>query len=121
MRGKILFFLGLATGYVLGTRAGRQRYEQIRAGAQTFWNLPPVKSGSKAVQDFAGERVDRLQARVVAGVKGATVSFFTGPKATVTVVTEGSEGSEKAEGAASAKPKPSATATDAPDTAAAGA
>ncbi len=91
MRGKILFLLGLATGYVLGTRAGRQRYEQIRAGAQAFWNLPPVKSGSKAVQDFAGERVDRLQARVVAGVKGATISFFTGPKPTVTIVTEAAE------------------------------
>jgi hypothetical protein len=103
MRGKILFLLGLTTGYVLGTRAGRQRYEQIRAGARAFWNLPPVKSGSKAVQDFAEERVDRLQARVVAGVKGATISFFTGPKPTVTVVTE------TAEDAQAAKPKPSGT------------
>ena len=88
MRGKLLFLLGLTTGYVLGTRAGRQRYEQIRAGARAFWSLPPVKSGSKAVQEFAEERVGRLQARVVAGVKGATISFFTGPKPTVTVVTE---------------------------------
>ena len=32
MRTKVTFFAGFAAGYVLGTRAGRARYEQIRAG-----------------------------------------------------------------------------------------
>ena len=31
MRGKILFVFGLAVGYVLGTRASRERYEHIKA------------------------------------------------------------------------------------------
>jgi hypothetical protein len=29
MRGKILIVAGLAVGYVLGARAGRERYEDI--------------------------------------------------------------------------------------------
>lgn len=33
MKGKILFIAGLGVGYVLGTRAGRERYEQIKAAA----------------------------------------------------------------------------------------
>ena len=32
MRTKVTFLAGFATGYVLGSRAGRARYEQIRNG-----------------------------------------------------------------------------------------
>ncbi|MCS5717480.1 YtxH domain-containing protein [Herbiconiux sp. CPCC 205763] len=62
MRGKIIFVVGLATGYVLGTRAGRERYEQIKAGAQKVWNTPTVQSGVQKAQDFAGARVDTVKA-----------------------------------------------------------
>lgn len=34
MRGKVGLVIGLAAGYVLGTRAGRERYEQIKAQAE---------------------------------------------------------------------------------------
>jgi hypothetical protein len=60
MRGKIVFVVGLATGYVLGTRAGRERYEQIKSGAQKLWNTKPVQAGVQQAQDFAGARVDQL-------------------------------------------------------------
>ncbi len=43
MRGKVGLVIGLGVGYVLGTRAGRQRYEQIKDGAQKLWNLDPVQ------------------------------------------------------------------------------
>jgi hypothetical protein len=61
MRGKIIFVVGLATGYVLGTRAGRERYEQIKAGAEKVWNTPTVQSGVQKVQEFAGARVDTVK------------------------------------------------------------
>lgn len=64
MRGKIIFVVGLATGYVLGTRAGRERYEQIKAGAEKVWNTPTVQSGVSKVQEFAGKRVDTVKAEV---------------------------------------------------------
>lgn len=51
MRGKIGIVVGLGAGYVLGSRAGRERYEQIRSGFQSVWNTPPVqKQVAKAKQ-----------------------------------------------------------------------
>lgn len=41
------FLTGVATGYVLGTRAGRERYGQIM---QTYQRI----AGSPAVQDAVG-------------------------------------------------------------------
>ncbi|MBZ4488297.1 hypothetical protein LQ938_13965 [Microbacterium sp. cx-55] len=52
MRGKAGLVLGLAAGYVLGTRAGRQRYEQIKEQAEKVWNLDPVQKQVAKVQDF---------------------------------------------------------------------
>ena len=37
------FVAGAAVGYVLGTRAGRQRYEQIKAGSRRLWRSDPVQ------------------------------------------------------------------------------
>lgn len=41
---KLSFLLGAAAGYVLGARAGRQRYEQIRSGAGKVWQSQPVQN-----------------------------------------------------------------------------
>jgi len=43
MKGKIGIVVGLAAGYVLGSRAGRERYEQIKAGYLKLWNTPVVQ------------------------------------------------------------------------------
>ena len=43
MKGKILMVVGLVLGYILGARAGRERYEQIRAGAEKVWQDPRVQ------------------------------------------------------------------------------
>jgi hypothetical protein len=43
MKGKILFLTGLGLGYVLGTRAGRERYEQIKTTVGRLWNDPRVQ------------------------------------------------------------------------------
>ncbi len=61
MRGKAIFVVGLATGYVLGTRAGRRRYEQIKSGAQRVWHTPVVQKGVGVAEDFASARVDQLK------------------------------------------------------------
>ena len=71
MKGKIAFVLGAAVGYVLGTRAGRERYEQIKRGAQTVWNTPPVQRGVEAVRGAVDERAEEAKLfarRVVADV-----------------------------------------------------
>ena len=55
MRGKFLFIVGLAIGYVFGTRAGRKRYEQIKAAAQNIWESEPVQWSVKQAQDAVGD------------------------------------------------------------------
>jgi hypothetical protein len=76
MRGKLILVVGLATGYVLGSRAGRPRYEQIKAGADKVWNLAPVQKAAQAVSGFAGERVDVLQVKATDTLKKAVSSVL---------------------------------------------
>jgi hypothetical protein len=42
MRGKLGIAVGLAAGYVLGTRAGRERYQQLTASAKRLADDPSV-------------------------------------------------------------------------------
>lgn len=61
MKGKVAFVLGAAVGYVLGTRAGRERYEQIKRGAKAVWGTPPVQRGVAAVRSAAQTRIDQVK------------------------------------------------------------
>jgi hypothetical protein len=69
MKGKLVFVTGAAVGYVLGARAGRKRYEQIRAGAEKFWNSPGVQKRVEQVQGFVDDRAPDLQSKVSDGAK----------------------------------------------------
>lgn len=48
---KLPLLLAASAGYVLGTRAGRQRYEQIAAGARRVARDPRVRSAAHQAQD----------------------------------------------------------------------
>jgi len=56
MKGKILFVAGLGLGYVLGTRAGREKYEQLKTSALKLWNDPRVQKQVDAVEDFVKDK-----------------------------------------------------------------
>ena len=45
-----------AVGYVLGARAGRERYDQIVEQAQRLWANPKVQRAASQAQDRARER-----------------------------------------------------------------
>ncbi len=65
--GKVSLGLGLGVGYVLGTRAGRARYEQIKQAAQGFLERPEVqqtleKARSAAPAPLQGS-IDKLSGR----------------------------------------------------------
>ncbi len=57
MKGKISLLVGGAAGYVLGTRAGRERYEQIKSQAQSIWGNPKVQEKAAQAQDLARDKV----------------------------------------------------------------
>ena len=48
MRYRLTFVCGVAVGYVLGTRAGRERYEQLRKGAQRVAQNPAVRNAAES-------------------------------------------------------------------------
>ena len=53
MRGKVGLVIGLGVGYVLGSRAGRERYEQIKEQALKVWQLDPVQKQVDKVKELA--------------------------------------------------------------------
>ena len=69
MKGKILFLAGLGVGYVLGTRAGRERYEEIKAAAANLWNAPVVQKQVDNVQDFVKDKAPDVVEFVADGAK----------------------------------------------------
>ncbi|GGJ76035.1 hypothetical protein GCM10010123_02510 [Pilimelia anulata] len=58
MRGKLWFALGAAAGYVIGARAGRERYEQIALTARKLWDHPTVQEAAGVVQAQVGKLYD---------------------------------------------------------------
>ena len=85
MRGKILIVTGLAVGYVLGARAGRERYEQIKRAATKFWNDPRVKQQVEMVEDFAKDKAPEVvdfitdnAKKVASQVRGTTKKSASG-------------------------------------------
>lgn len=69
MKGKLLFVAGAAVGYILGARAGRKRYEQIKGAAQKVWDTPAVQRQVGQVQDFAADKVGELPELMLDGAK----------------------------------------------------
>jgi hypothetical protein len=73
MQGRILFVAGAAIGYVLGARAGRRRYEQIKSAADRVWNDRNVQKGVNevvgTVQGFVKEKAPEVQDAVVEQAK----------------------------------------------------
>ncbi len=82
MKSKILFVFGLAVGYVLGTRAGRERYEQIKAGAEKVWMDPRVQEQVHTVEEFVKDKAPDLADKATTAAKkvATTVRNVRGEK-----------------------------------------
>jgi hypothetical protein len=72
MRTKVTFLGGFAVGYVLGARAGRARYEQIRSAARAFASNPAVQSTASTIQHQAGDVLTTAKDKATASL-GATL------------------------------------------------
>jgi hypothetical protein len=89
MKGKILFVAGLGVGYVLGTRAGREKYEELRTAAMKVWNDPRVQKQVDAAQDFVKDKAPEVAEfvsdnakKVVAQVSGKKPATTRKPAST---------------------------------------
>ncbi|QWT24698.1 YtxH domain-containing protein [Subtercola sp. PAMC28395] len=109
MRGKLLFVVGLATGYVLGARAGKARYEQIKAGADKVWMSQPVQAGVTQVKGFANQRIDTLSGKAADQVKKVLGTVLGVKKTTTTVVSTKPTASDASVKAGSTSPATAAT------------
>ena len=72
MKNRTMFVAGGLVGYVLGARAGRQRYEQIAALARRIANMAPVQQATDAATqqatNLAGTAKHAMSERVSAAV-----------------------------------------------------
>ena len=57
--GKLGMVVGAAVGYVLGAKAGRERYEQITASARQLLDKPQVKKVMDSVPGDLSARVEQ--------------------------------------------------------------
>jgi hypothetical protein len=105
MKGKILFLAGLGVGYVLGTRAGRERYEQIKATASQFWNAPVVQRQVDTVQDFVKDKAPEVVEFVADGAKKVAAQV-SGRNGTKTSTRRSSSSASSSSGSRSTPKKP---------------
>jgi hypothetical protein len=52
MKAKLIFLAGAATGFVLGSKAGRGAYDKIKAKATETLEDPKVKKGLESAGEF---------------------------------------------------------------------
>lgn len=70
---KLMVLAAGAAGYVLGTKAGRERYEQIRGMARGVKDDPRVQAQAHKAADLAREKAPVVKDKV-SGAAGAAAS-----------------------------------------------
>lgn len=71
MRYKLTFIVGAAFGFVVGARAGRERYDQLVQAGQKFVRNPAVRNAAESAAQ---------QSRTAAVKAADTVSAKVGPR-----------------------------------------
>ena len=80
MKGKILLVVGVGIGYVLGTRAGREKYDKMKAAVEKLWNDPRVQKQVDNAQEFVKDKAPDVAEFLADGAK-KVVSQVSGSKA----------------------------------------
>jgi hypothetical protein len=107
VKGKILLVVGLGVGYLLGTRAGRERYEQIKDAASKLWNDPRVQKRVDQAEDFVKDKAPEVAEYLADGAKTVVskVSGSGSPKSSTSRTSTG--GSTAARKPSTSKPSTS--------------
>ncbi|WP_406512056.1 YtxH domain-containing protein [Streptomyces sp. NBC_00161] len=82
MRYKVTFVVGLALGYVLGTRAGRERYEQMKKSAREIAQNPAVRNAAESAgqtgRAYAGKAFAAVSDKVGSAVPASLAGRVRG-------------------------------------------
>lgn len=103
MKSKLLLGIGLAAGYVLGSRSGRAAYEKIKARATGIWESEPVQqkvaAATETIKEKAPEVADQLgeAARRAGTVIGQSVHRESPENAGTGTTAEGTAGASDAD------------------------
>jgi hypothetical protein len=77
-----LLALGLGTGYVLGTRAGREQYDKIAGAANRVWESPKVAKARTDVEAYAKQQGPIIAERAEAVAKATPGAIADGARKT---------------------------------------
>jgi hypothetical protein len=102
MKGKILLVVGFGVGYVLGARAGRERYEDIKRAAGNFWSNPRVQRQLDEAEGFIKDKTPDAVGALASGVK-KVVNTVSGRKPAAKPVTRTSASAKTASKSSSSK------------------
>ena len=72
MRGRLGLMLGLGAGYVLGAKAGTERYEQLRRLYDNLMSNPKVQEATGRAKNLAGSGLDQAKDAASASVSKVT-------------------------------------------------
>ncbi|MEU8529814.1 MULTISPECIES: YtxH domain-containing protein [Streptomyces] len=68
MRYKLTFVAGMALGYVIGTRAGRERYEEMKKSLRDLSQNPAVRNAAESAatngREYAGRAYHAVSEKV---------------------------------------------------------
>ncbi len=73
---KLMLLIGVGIGYILGAKAGRERYEQLADQASKVWTDPRVQSKVEDVKEQAPQVAAKVgeSAKTAAGTARSKVS-----------------------------------------------
>lgn len=82
--GKLSVLTAGAVGYVLGARAGRERYEQIAAQAQRLWRDPRVQEQVSNATETVKAKAPEVASSVASAATHAASAAATAAASKVT-------------------------------------
>lgn len=67
MRGRLGFFVGFGAGYVLGAKAGKERYEQLRRLYENLQDSPAFRRATNRARGAAQSGLDQARGMAAEG------------------------------------------------------